>query len=596
MLLAGSMAHGVAAQDAVQVEATLSSTVIYRGESFTLGIRIEGRSMVDIDIPQIEGIPGARLLNRVPSRSTNYQIINGRASSSITYTYTLMAQEEGEHTLPPIEVSVGGETIRTEPVSYRILAPGAAQAGEDRSRPELMLRIEIDDDTPYVGQQIIAAINLYFIPGNEISSYQPVQGWRADGFWKEELQNIRQPRAETVLYEGQRYRRATLLRFALFPTRSGTLTIDPYSMMLGVRSRAAARDPFGSIFDSFGTNQRWITLESEPVEVRVSALPPSTDGVRSDIVGSFTVDRSVDRREVLRGEGIEVVTRVEGVGNLPLITKPDYDFGDDFEPYTPQETTDMEKVADRVQGTKTFTDIVVPRQSGMLEIPAADVLWFDPAAGRWRRASLPAIPIRVSEPITQIQDPAVQRQSFSPLMEGGPVAYHVAPLFTYLAAPDRALLLFGLPVLLVLIALGFRMWTRYRTQNAGVLVRNAAARKALHAIQGMARRHAAADGLEEALRDTERKALCRELLTTLTTYYAERRGLPPETLAGTDMIRDMEQSLQGGPTVDAAVRRATDLVSRLTRVAYSPSAEGVDLRADLTAAGEVVRELERIFR
>lgn len=582
------------AQNGMQVEATLSSNVLYRGESFSLSIRIEGQRMVDIDIPQLDEIPGARLLNRVPSRSTNYQIINGRTSSSITYTYSFMASEVGEFTLPSIQVSVGGEMVRTAPVSYRILAPGEANRGGE-SRAELMLRIEVDDERPFVGQQIVASINLYFLSGNEISSYQPVQGWRADGFWKEELQNIRQPRAETVLLDGVRYRKATLLRFALFPTRSGTLTIDPYGMMLGVRSRASARDPFGSIFDSFGTNQRWITLESEPVELDISPLPPSGRGIRSDIVGAFEIDRTVEQSDVLRGEGIEVTTRVSGVGNLPLITKPVYDFGEEFETYTPQETMDLEKTGDQISGEKRFTDIIVPKESGELMIPAADVLWFEPVSGRWRTASLPAVPIRVSEPVTQTQDLSVQRQSLTPLMEGVPTAYRVLPLFAYLAAPGRLILLFGIPLMVVALAGGIRAWMRYREVHAGTILRNSAARNALSGIQDLTRRHDALRTTAGSVPQDLLKPLYKDLLTTLVTYYGQRKGLNPESLSGTEMVRDLQQWSTDGEKADATVRRTVDLVSRLNRITYSPSLEGADLNADLNTARDVVRELERIF-
>src|SRR5690625_7101908 len=76
------------------------------------------------------------------------------------------------------------------------------------------------------GQQSVASIVLYFKQGMEVTSYQPTSGWRTDGFWKEELENIRQPQAESVILSGVRYRTATLLRYALFPTRSGELSLS----------------------------------------------------------------------------------------------------------------------------------------------------------------------------------------------------------------------------------------------------------------------------------------------------------------------------------------------------------------------------------
>ena len=318
-----------------EVQATLSNTILYTGESFTLSIEIKNGAFSSADYPQIGQIDGVRILNRVPSRSSSYQIINGNASSSLTYTYTLMAEREGSFEIPALDVIIDGETYATGPISFQVQSASSGASADDGSIPDIFIEMVFDDDTPVLGQQLLAEVVLYFRSGLEVQSFQPLTGWSADGLWKEELEGQAQPRAEDALIQGQRFRKATLLKFLVFPTRTGTLVVDPFPMVLGVRSQVSSRDPFGSIFDSFGTNLRRVTLQTDEVELNVTrpTKPPNVEVVL-DAVGSFTITRSASAREVQVGEGIEVTTTIQGIGNLPLLTRPEWDYPEDWQEYS----------------------------------------------------------------------------------------------------------------------------------------------------------------------------------------------------------------------------------------------------------------------
>ena len=579
------------AQAQTSVEASLTNTIVYRGESFGLQVVVNNNQMVDVEMPVLPDLQGVRLLSNVPSRSTNFQIINGRTSSSISYTYTLMASEEGEFTIPPISIQVGGEIQTTQPIPFRVVSQGTT--GQSAGLPEIFLRIELDDETPVVGQQLVAAITLYFRDGTEISSYQPLQGWRADGFWREELENSSQPRAESVLLQNQRYRKAVLLRFALFPTRSGELTLAPYGMMLGVRNRSANRDPFGSIFDSFGTNQRRITLESEPVTLNVEPLPSLTTGLMSDAVGEFKVSRSISENQIVRGEGFEVVTTFDGAGNLPLISRVPFNYPKSFEEYTPQENTDLNRVGTQISGRKVFTELLVAQESGNFVIPAEQLAVYNPRLNRWQNISLPALTLEVREPIVSqiVQSPG--QKGIPTLLEGvsGRYAYYSIP--TYIFSNGRAIYLIYAPLLILVLAISLKLRHQYLQKNSGVILRNSAARRAVKEVKDLQTRVQNLEDLNGESSVTI-KEIYRELLQILTTYFVDRTEQSGRAMATSEILKELNhRASKKGRTV--SINEIDDLLSRLGRISYSPEVSSVDLKNDLERAIHVISSMEEII-
>jgi hypothetical protein len=384
----------VTAQDPV-VEALVSENRLYTGERVNFTIEISGASIRNMAPPPAPDIPELHLVNPTPSTSTSFSLINGVASTKYAYTYSYIALIEGEFTFPAVNVSVAGQTVSTQPVRITVLDRNAAASSPDReSLPDVFVRLEVSDNRPVVGQQIIAELVLYFKDTIEIISFQPAAGWRTDGFWKENLSDGSQPRAETTLMNGIRYRKAVLTRHALFPGRSDRLVLSSYKVSANLRYSARYRDSFSGVFGSLGRNQRTVELESEPVTINVQPLP-ATGTNFTGAVGQFEISRSVTANEITIGEPLEVITRIEGVGNVPLIRQPEYTFPDGFEDYRPQESLNFNAQMGRVQGHKMFTNVLIARRAGEFMIPETSISYYDDRARRYVNKTLPAIDITV---------------------------------------------------------------------------------------------------------------------------------------------------------------------------------------------------------
>jgi hypothetical protein len=266
--------------------------------------------------------------------------------------------------------------------------------------------MELSNESPVVGEQLVAEIVLFFKSTIDVQSYQPIPGWKADGFWKEELADGKQPQAISIIRQGQRYRKATLIKYALFPSKSGELELGPFQVNATIRYSVLNRDPFSSFFGGFGANQKSVELETEPTTINVKALPETDDGFIG-AVGHFRIRRTASVNEALVGETIEIKTEVSGTGNIALVGKPEYDFPENLEVYEPQESQNINRRGTQISGTKTFTDVVIGRRPGEATIPATSLSYFDNNANRIVRVALPEINLTIKQDPRFVATPGV---------------------------------------------------------------------------------------------------------------------------------------------------------------------------------------------
>lgn len=386
----------------INVVSTVSQTTVYTGERISLSVEVSG-DFNNVSRPTLPDFPGFRLLSNNPSTSRSYSFVNGKTSSSYSYSYYLIAREEGNYTIPSITVNIDGNEFNTDPIDVEIVdRNSSANESGSNTRPEIFLRMEVSDRNPVPGQQLITDVILFFKDGLEVNSYQPVPGWKAEGFWKEELESTERPRAESTIIDGVRYRKARLLQFALFPTKTGELSISPYEIIVSVRAASSRDDPFSSFFGGFGSNQRQVELKTDPVQLNVEPLPDIDPANYTGAVGSFRINRKISTGEAIVGESIEIETTIRGTGNVPLITKPEYELPDGLEIYDPQQASSLNRRNQQISGSKVFTDIVIARTPGDYTIPQTTLAYFDPARNEYVRERLPALNFTVnSDPNAQ---------------------------------------------------------------------------------------------------------------------------------------------------------------------------------------------------
>lgn len=562
------------AQQDFQLEATVSENKIFIGEQFNLRVEVSGSSMRDVSLPVVPDIDGIGLLSQTPSRSSSISIVNGKTTTSTTYSYALIARETGSFTIPPVTIEIDGEQYQTESIRVEVIEKGQLSEDGRRQLPEIFLEVEIDEQNPVPGQQIVASVQLYFKQGIEVTSFQPNAGWRTDGFWKEELQNIRQPQAESVILEGVRYRTATLIRYALFPTRSGELTLSEFPLNVGIRTQTARNDPFGSFFGSAGS-QRRVTLESEPFTVDVRDIPAAPNALSINAVGDLSVQRTLLNDNVAVGETLELTTRISGEGNIPLVRKPEYNFPDNLEPYTPQESSNIERRGLTITGEKVFTELLAPRAPGDYEIPSERIAVFDPSSGNYDFINLPALSYTV-QPAGNIQNAV----SYSDGVQIQPV--------TGLAVWHRSSS--------GSIFSRFWFWLLLIIPFAALIaaVRKKRLLMKLSSDKEFARAHRAADvagkRLENArsiVNEADPKEIYNILHKALFGYLSDKFHLPEAGLSDQELMEEVRKS-----KIDEHHQtQIKKILDKCATISFAPSGDRTDYRSDIIKTEKLISEL-----
>lgn len=564
------------AQPSFSVEATVSETTVFSGERLQLNITISG-DFSEVTRPSLPEFTGLQLLSNTPSTSRNVSYSNGATRSSYTYSYALSAQQTGKLTIPPVRISVDGNEYQTDPITITVVDRNSAAQGNADSQPDIFLRMNISDARPVLGQQLLANIVLYFKEGLEVSSYQPIPGWKAEGFWKEELDNGERPQVQSTIINGVRFRTARLLQFALFPTKSGELTISPYEIRVSVRSAAQRDDPFSSFFGGFGNNRRQVELKSDPVSVSVNNLPDASGANYIGAVGSFRINRDIKADDPKVGESIEVETSISGTGNITLINKPKYKFPDGLEVYEPQENANINRTNQRISGTKTYTDVIIARTPGTFTIPETTLAYFNPSQNEYVTETLPARTFTVARNPNAAAN-MDQPQSFS--------LQPITGLATWVSPGEPTLwnlwwLWAGL--LIPLAALAVAYWQKTYRERMSTDRTFARSQKAVELAK---------ERLQEALDHSENsriKEAYNALQKALTGFISDRLGLPEAGLS----IEQYVSTLEEHNVNTDLVKNVRMLLNKCATINYAPNASHDYLKSHVGLAQSIIDKLKK---
>ncbi len=387
----------LAAEDEVLFKAT-TKQIVELGEQFRVVYELNAEGS-NFSGPKFNGL---RVLSGpMTSSSSSIQIINGQMSRTFnqTYTYVVVASQEGDINLDAATVTVDGKQYQSNTLSIKVQAagtqsPSATQPGQQQQHTDagltdkdLFLRAIVDKTNPALGEQIIVTYRLFTkvpvssISVNKLSSFP--------GFWVKNLLDEGAPlKQSTQIIDGEEYVVADIRKMALFPQRTGKITIEPMELEGTAQIRVQAdrrrpRDPFESFFNDpfFNRNIRNIqkTLVSNALEIDIKSLPFS--GRPQDFagaVGQFNIRSAIDKELLKTNEALTLSYTINGSGNIELIDLLQPSLPPDFEVFEPKVTTQAQTSSSGVSGTRTIEYLLIPRSPGNFKIPAVTFSYFDP--------------------------------------------------------------------------------------------------------------------------------------------------------------------------------------------------------------------------
>ncbi|HXH28990.1 MAG TPA: BatD family protein, partial [Candidatus Polarisedimenticolia bacterium] len=452
-------AHLAAAQD-VSVRARVDRTSIAQDEEVVLSIDILATNYDQATPPDLSRLSDFDIESG-PNVSSRFQWINGKTSASRTYSYVLRPRRTGTLTIPSLGLLIQGRTYRTRPLQVEVRT-GSASGGvpSPMTRPsgpgvpppapepprgiDVSVRAEVDLPTAYVGQQVTARFLLD--TRTEVLNLDLKESPTFPGFWAEDVKVPENLDMRRVQIRGENYIEYTLMKKALFPTSSGTLTIPPVTYQIQVRRRG--QDPLESFFF---TPTETVVRKTAPITLTVLPLP--REGRPEDFsgaVGRFNLSVSADRKDAQVNDAVGVKVRISGEGSLNAVTRSPLPEVSDFKQYDPKVSSTTTLQGDRLRGEKTWDYVLIPLAPGGQAIPAVSFSYFDPQAREYRSVTSDAIPIQVA------RGEAGAGGSYPAMAQSDVRAVHRDIHYIKLASGslrDESIPLYRRPLFLVLLAL-----------------------------------------------------------------------------------------------------------------------------------------------
>jgi hypothetical protein len=383
LLFAGSQIY------AQKFSASVDRTTVGQNERFQVYFTFEGSNVNKISSFRPPAFEGMRILSG-PNQSSSMQIINGQVSASLTYSFIVTASNIGKVTVGSASVTYEGKTYSTDPIEINVVKGSTKpqqQSSDDSgiSKEDLAKNVFIraipDKHTALQGEQVTVTYKLY--TRLNISSPQVTKLPSYRGFWAEDLKTPNTINFNIEMYEGQRYRVATIKKVALFATKFGNLTVTPFELNIPVLVRKKRSGNSNDLFDQFFNDSFFgrtqtvdFTAKSNQLNLDIKPLPDNAPPSFNGAVGNFDFSANIDKKNVKTNESINLKLTISGMGNMKLLNVPELNLPAGFEKYEPK-TSESINNSDIISGRKTIEYLIVPRVPGKKEIPPVKFTYFD---------------------------------------------------------------------------------------------------------------------------------------------------------------------------------------------------------------------------
>ena len=401
-LLFFSFAAGVSYADDITISADVDKQEVSLDDQVTLTITVSGNAsnIPQPDMPELKGFTAYS-----SGRSQNLSIINGQVSSSVSFTFILVPNSQGDYVLGPFGINYKGKAYSTGPINIKVLPRGAsgrqipapqAQSSEPEEHgtqpqagKELFIESYVDKLRAYVNEQITLtfavyqAVNLFDNP-----VYSPPS---TTGFW---LEDMPPQKKYYKVINGTRYL-VTEIKTALFATGPGEFTIGQARLEAAVEDMN--RNPFNDPFSMFKRGKP-VVLTTDPIKVEIEPLPEQNKPMdfKGD-VGSFDISVSADKNTVEENQPVSLKIKIKGKGNIKTVSSPVIPDIQDVKLYESGSSENISKDNYIVQGEKVFEKVIIPKKEGSITIGQIEYDYFDPVLKDYVRKKLDPVIISVSK-------------------------------------------------------------------------------------------------------------------------------------------------------------------------------------------------------
>jgi len=538
-----------------------------------------------------------------PSTSYNQstQIINGKVTRNVSYTYTYILQStrEGKFPIPPATVVVNKKQYSTNSLQIEVVKSkppqqtktSATQSNNNQGlanigNEDLFVRVLVSKSDVYQGAHLVATVKIY--SRVNLSGFEKVDLPDFNGFYMQEIEIPPLRSLERENINGQIYGTGVIKKYLLFPQYSGNIVIEPVGIECLVQ-QTVRRTPqsFFDDFFSFNSVQNTKKIISSPeVNINVKPLPAGAPSTFSGMVGTINMIADLDKSSVKENDAVTLIITLNGAGNLKLAEAPVVDFPPDFETYDPKVTTNLKAGVSGTVGSKTFEYLVIPRHAGNYRIAPVKYSFFDTGSRKYKNLSSDEFLIKVSK--AEMGEDGNIISGFTK-EEVRYLGKDIRFIITgSIKVKEKGKIIFGTPLfflthtgLFVLFLLVYVLVRYSAKRNANViLLRNRRANK-------LAKKRLKSAGSE--MRANNAKGFFEEVLKALWGYMSDKLSIPVSELSQENIRQSIEKKTIDKKLIDEFV----ELVNTCEYAQYAPAAESVSLENIYRKSIKIISKLEQ---
>ena len=382
---------------------TEAPEVVVSGDQFRLTFTVNTQKVRDFRAPNIKGFE----VLMGPSRSTQYSNYNGVVTNSITFTYILMADKEGEYTIPGASIVADGNPYVSNSVKVKVLPPDqSSNQGNNRgstsrnqtsngqiSNKELFITATASKTNVYEQEAFLLTYKIY----TQVN-LTGLDGDMPDlkGFHTQEVELPRQKQWKLEHYNGRNYNTTVYSQYVLFPQQSGKLEIPSITFEGVVTEIVPSNDPF-DFFNGGSRRDIKKNIVTPKLSINVKELPDNKPTNFSGGVGVFTMSSSISNQELKTNDAVTIKLVISGSGNMKLIKTPDVAFPQDFETYDPKVDNKFTLTSEGLTGNKVIEYLAIPRHAGEFTIPPIEFSFFNIKTQKYQTIQTEAYTLKVAK-------------------------------------------------------------------------------------------------------------------------------------------------------------------------------------------------------
>ena len=357
--------HGTAQKPAFT--ASVSSTTVHENGVFDVRFELseaEGRNFKPPSFSDFKVVGG-------PARGSSTVIINGEVSRSESWSYSLLAHKTGKFTIGAASIVAGRDLLTTKTITIEVVKPKDLPAGAvSAAKDDIILLAEVAEGSYYPGQQVVLNYRLLFRENVQTANVLSEDDY-ADFFVQNMSMFSKDP--HTVQVNGKEYVSRVIKSIALFPHQSGTYTIDPMIMDIGINA------PFPGI-QGFFTMRRIqdVRIASKPLTITINPLPADAPPAFNGAVGQYTISAAGDNTDLSTDDALTLYVDIIGNGDSKRWDPPMIPTDSLLEAYDPKILEDAyDEQSNTIVHRRRIEYQVLPQRAGQYAV-TVPFTFFDP--------------------------------------------------------------------------------------------------------------------------------------------------------------------------------------------------------------------------